>query len=356
MENLEKKQVRKYYSKLAFVVIILVAVFNFANDGMTALCAALMGGGFDKEAVKAGYKLFYKSPVLTAMNSYLFPFVADIGAVAVGMAVTKKSPFAKLQAKGFDGKDLFNFIALAMGISTIGALIGGIITAVAASISGLGTSLAEDPSMITDYVAPKNPLWLDILIYLYICLLGPILEELIFRGVLLDGLKKYGNAFGIIMSAVMFGLFHQRMAQCFSAITFGLVLGFIAVKTESIMPTVIIHILNNTLSSLLMVTMRLVDTSLIKDFKPDMMMDKGFLHLLYTVFAPVLLVFLILGLFRGVCLFATFFMGLNFYRGGNKLLAPHEQCKERTWKTFFTSVPWLLVIGFLTVKTFINII
>ena len=70
-------------------------------------------------------------------------------------------------------------------------------------------------------------------------------EEFAFRGIILGSLRKYGDVFSIIASAVMFGLMHRNTTQIVFAFILGLIFGFITCKTNSIIPAVIIHFLNN---------------------------------------------------------------------------------------------------------------
>jgi heme/copper-type cytochrome/quinol oxidase subunit 2 len=68
------------------------------------------------------------------------------------------------------------------------------------------------------------------------------------RGVLLQSLRKYGNAFAILASAVMFGIFHGNAVQMPFAFLCGLVIGYAVVATESLWTGVIIHALMNAMS------------------------------------------------------------------------------------------------------------
>ena len=49
--------------------------------------------------------------------------------------------------------------------------------------------------------------------FLYVTILGPISEELLFRGVLLRLLKPWGKQTAIVVSALMFGIFHGNIIQ-----------------------------------------------------------------------------------------------------------------------------------------------
>ena len=88
-----------------------------------------------------------------------------------------------------------------------------------------------------------------ILCNLYICVLGPVLEELVFRGFMLRTLQRHGTAFAVIFTAVMFTLFHMNLVQLFTPLLTGMFLGLLAVKTRSLIPSICCHILNNTLST-----------------------------------------------------------------------------------------------------------
>ncbi len=83
----------------------------------------------------------------------------------------------------------------------------------------------------------------------YVCLLGPILEELIFRGLLLQALLPYGKGLSVVVTALLFGLFHGNPFQFFTGFFVGLVLGFMVVQTKSIWPGIIGHVFNNTFVS-----------------------------------------------------------------------------------------------------------
>lgn len=75
-----------------------------------------------------------------------------------------------------------------------------------------------------------------------------LVEEFACRGIMLGVLKDQGDAFAIIVSAIMFGLVHGNFEQIPFAFLVGLVLGFITVKTGSIIIAVAVHFTNNFIS------------------------------------------------------------------------------------------------------------
>jgi membrane protease YdiL (CAAX protease family) len=84
--------------------------------------------------------------------------------------------------------------------------------------------------------------------------LAPVLEEVLFRGLILEPVRqKWGAAIGIVISAVIFGLAHTPiLPQMVNALVMGIVLGYIYVLTDSLVPVIIIHAVNNGIAYLLL--------------------------------------------------------------------------------------------------------
>jgi len=87
--------------------------------------------------------------------------------------------------------------------------------------------------------------------FLVVGLLGPIMEELLFRGIILRRLLPYGRVFAIVGSAVMFSLFHANFFQMGYAFATGLALAYMTVRTGSMVHAVVMHVLFNSYSNLL---------------------------------------------------------------------------------------------------------
>ena len=90
----------------------------------------------------------------------------------------------------------------------------------------------------------------EILGILYGGIFGPIAEEIGFRGVLLGGLLKTRCRpwLAILISALVFGLLHGIGVHFFGAMLFGIMVGWLYWRTGSIIPGIIIHVVNNSLS------------------------------------------------------------------------------------------------------------
>jgi membrane protease YdiL (CAAX protease family) len=79
---------------------------------------------------------------------------------------------------------------------------------------------------------------------LLIGVLPSIFEEFTYRGVLLGAFKD-SPALGVMLSSVLFSLMHANVYQTGFTFFAGLVMGYVVIKTGSILPAVIIHFVNN---------------------------------------------------------------------------------------------------------------
>jgi membrane protease YdiL (CAAX protease family) len=96
----------------------------------------------------------------------------------------------------------------------------------------------------------------NLLGFVGIVIAAPILEELLFRGVILHGLlKNYRPAKAILLSAFLFGLIHFNPWQFVFAFPAGILLGWIYWKTGSVLCTMILHAFNNFLGFLLLLVL-----------------------------------------------------------------------------------------------------
>lgn len=81
---------------------------------------------------------------------------------------------------------------------------------------------------------------------------GPVAEELLFRGVVLDSLLQWDRIKGrpwlaIILSAALFSLAHLNPAQLPASLSMGLFFGWLCYRTGSLLPGIVLHVLNNSL-------------------------------------------------------------------------------------------------------------
>jgi len=85
--------------------------------------------------------------------------------------------------------------------------------------------------------------------FLTVVIAAPIFEELIFRGIILDGLlKKYGATKAILLSSLLFGIAHLNIPQFVVAFSVGVLMGWVYVNTKNLWFTILIHFTCNLTS------------------------------------------------------------------------------------------------------------
>lgn len=78
-----------------------------------------------------------------------------------------------------------------------------------------------------------------------VAVLPALFEETVFRGVLLNGLRTFGTLGAVLLSGALFALYHQNPAQTLYQFCCGAVFAFVAIRSGSILPTVVSHFINN---------------------------------------------------------------------------------------------------------------
>jgi len=140
------------------------------------------------------------------------------------------------------------------------------LTYVLATLGLLAMGLLSEP-IISALPAPD---WLEELmkqmftknLVLAAVLAAPILEEILFRGVLLDGLlKHYSPTKAILWSGFFFGFIHFIPAQALNAMFIGFALGWLYYRTRSLTLCIFLHFVNNLISSLPLLFMENLDLS-----------------------------------------------------------------------------------------------
>ena len=173
------------------------------------------------------------------MVCYLLPMVLAIIPIAV---LTKIPARVAIPMRRVPARVTIPSVMFTLGCSVIGVLITSILMTVFQS-AGLGYNVEMPPVPQTN---------VGIVMYLItISVLPAIFEELLFRGYMLQSLRRFGDWFAVIISATVFALFHGNFAQLPNAFIIGLALGFIAVRTGSLIPGMILHFINNFVASAL---------------------------------------------------------------------------------------------------------
>lgn len=97
--------------------------------------------------------------------------------------------------------------------------------------------------------------------FITVCILAPVFEEILFRGILLRGLLQNGTSpiIAIILSSFLFGLAHLNPWQFLGAGFLGAIFGFVYYRTKSLWLVMFLHALNNMISFVMMIKYETMD-------------------------------------------------------------------------------------------------
>ena len=130
-----------------------------------------------------------------------------------------------------------------------------------------------DPTISTT-LADSNSILEHIVYILSVSVVPAVSEELLFRGIIMGRLRKFGDGFAILASSVLFGLMHGNFVQIPFAFVVGLVLGWSLAKTNNFLVPMLIHFGNNFMS---------VVTDILMDIFEANNISIEFLNILYII-------------------------------------------------------------------------
>lgn len=175
---------------------------------------------------------------LVAVFSIVIPFYLAYSSLKSRNTVSAL-PFGKPEKTS----DFLLLIPACMMICIIGSYASGILSSLVNAWFGIEFTEPEDTGVYTTVTG--------VLLSLFQTALIPALvEEFAIRGVVLQSLRKYGDKFAIIMSAVVFALMHGNMIQIPFAFIAGIAIGYAVIKTGTMWTGIAIHFLNNLISIL----------------------------------------------------------------------------------------------------------
>lgn len=148
-------------------------------------------------------------------------------------------------------------------------------------------------------------------LFFIISISAGICEEFFFRGMVLDAYgARFGARKGIVISAVLFGLFHFSPQNLLGPIFLGLLFGYLVLITESLVAGILAHMTNNGIAVLMMYAANLAQNGALS--------DGGNMGAMNENPAQMMTMLLFLGVVAGGCALAVVGL-LNVIRGNRRL-------------------------------------
>ncbi len=217
---------------------------NLSRHGLFVGCCLL--GYFALQEILAGliarlgfFEAYRTNPAFQyAVAAFVFSFIALGLPFAVysrkkgSLSYFKVLPFHTPQPR----KKLVCLVLAGWGACLASNFASGYISAFFSSF-GLEENLPEALVSVTALDTLMN----------FICaaVMAPLVEEFVFRGVIMQPLRRYGDSFAVITTAVIFALVHGSPTNIIFAFLSGTAIGYAVIYSKSLWVGIIIHALNN---------------------------------------------------------------------------------------------------------------
>lgn len=207
------------FTVLASIVAVVIALLSEVFTKVNLL--------YDNDNMAMAYQ------IIATILFILVPFV-------IAYAVLKKKKIAGILPMGttYNTKAAVGLTMLCIPLMIFSTLAINFISSIIQEILGITfTTGVEDPQILG-----AEGIFIAVL---STAVLPAILEEIVVRGIIMQPLRRFGDKFAIVASALIFGIMHGNMVQIPYTVVAGLFLGYLAVATGSLWPSIILHFINN---------------------------------------------------------------------------------------------------------------
>lgn len=224
----EKKKIRGAGNGIGLASIGYVAI-SFALGAVTYLALTLLMRLFSME--------FEVAEWVMTLGTYVVSLVVPFGIymLCIKIPIKVALPFRRPRAD------------LAAGSLFVGLGVG-VVASYASSYLQAGLELVGVGITMPEYDVPKS--LGAIILYVIVMTVAPaFIEEMVFRGVVMQSLRRFGDVFALVASALIFGIFHLNLIQMPYAFIYGLCIGFFVLRTGSLWVGVLMHFVNNCVAT-----------------------------------------------------------------------------------------------------------
>ena len=168
--------------------------------------------------------------------SYLLPQLSFLIVVVLYFLWTKKSPITAAKEQKCHWKYYIVAVVLQIGLLSLSQL------------NTLFVTFLENFGYVPSEInLPSLDGFGVVGVIFVVGILPAIFEELFFRGILLKGLRPFGTVGAVLLCGALFSLYHQNPVQTMYQFCCGVAFALVAIKSGSILPTVVSHAVNNTI-------------------------------------------------------------------------------------------------------------
>lgn len=220
------KKIRSYFSRIGMGLTLMLA----SSVGTQFLVAWLI-----KKYAPAIIETDWYIWMLSLAPMYL------VG-LPIMLTLTRKIPKAAPEKHKMKLGHWIIALLMSFGVLYAGNYVGNFLSIFIATLRGEQSS----NMVVADTLAMSSPLFS----FIAAVIIAPILEELVFRGFIINRTRAYGEKTAVFFSALLFGLYHGNIQQFFYAFGLGILFGFIYVRTGKTRYTVFLHMVINFFGSI----------------------------------------------------------------------------------------------------------
>ncbi len=220
MSKEERKKHSLHFSRLC----IAFSLFIIISQGLSYAAAFILN--------EIDPALLESSTVALLISSGVQYLVA----FPILVLMLRKMPAKAPEPSKITLKKLFKYLLVSMFVMYVGNYISSMI------LSYMELYLGFTPVNAISELLSGSDLIISIAL---VGIIGPIVEELMFRKLFTDRLTAYGDGIAIVFPSLVFGLFHGNLYQFFYAFLLGMAFSYIYVKTGKIIYSTLLHIFIN---------------------------------------------------------------------------------------------------------------
>ena len=256
-ENHDKA--KKTYTIVGFALLTLILGGNAIGGLVGNVIANLMAvhGNTTLDAV-------YQNKTFLSISNIVAIYLI---ACPLCFLVLKLTDDSKITVK--DHLTVFQCIRAMLIIFPVDIFLSHLSTLLASALTGGKASNSTIGGMLTGE---------NVLTMIMVSVLAPIFEELVFRKLIIDRTRRYGEFTAILYSSLAFGLFHCNLYQIIYAFAIGIILGYVYIRTGNVVITIIMHMIVNSSAAVLYPMAPQLFT-----YFEYTMIGLGILSLIYTV-------------------------------------------------------------------------
>ena len=309
----ERQAIRSRGNALGAAFLVYFLVLSFVPNVMMVFFSMIFS-----DVVITGDGVFVAHPAVYELLSmvitiiaYLFPFL-----LIYRFSVKEKC------------RDAFPLRVRSRGIALLAVPICLAVTVIAmeatqmlaALSSAIGVPMTEELSIV-----PPTDTAALVLFYLRMTLLPAVMEELVFRGVIFQSLRKFSDPMALFISAGLFSLAHMSLVKIPYTFLMGLCIGYFVMKTNSLLTGMAIHLVNNAY----VLTKQLIGSNMPAELLP--------------IFQDISSIALIILGFVALLLLVNRYSGMFTLRPNSGYLRVYEQIRS------FAAAPAMTITGVLLV-------